>query len=199
MLSADGSSIHRHLLYQTPRQLSSFDISSTSGEIVCSASSTVYLCTDPGSRFGIYMGTDPVWSPDGTKVVFLSNRYPGTIGDSPWLSFLTSAMDGSWYSQNYLRSRVRSVTPAWDPNGSSLAYLGANGELWAIDTSSRQRSQITVADLDIYAIDWLPDGSGIAFAARVDGQPGAIFITDLQGNIRQVTPRIMGLASFDWR
>jgi hypothetical protein len=60
--------------------------------------------------------------------------------------------------------------------------------------------RIAVADEgeSIFDVEWVSNDF-IAFAATVDGERGALFTTDLLGDIQQLTPVLMGLDGFAWR
>lgn len=106
----------------------------------------------------------PVWSPDGRRVVFVSNR----DGDDEL--FVMSA-NGSGLRQ-LTRNRAVDTTPAWSPDGRSLVFASnrAGGEhklyVLRVDTgSARQLTRGPRTAFDV-APSWSSDGKLIAFASN---------------------------------
>jgi hypothetical protein len=135
----------------------------------------------------------PRWSPDGQSLAIVGSL---PISSDEFLITLSKEENSTPTVSMHFDSEL--VAPSWSPNGESIAYVRTPGNLWVIDLATAERRQITLEVPGIYGVEWLTNGD-IAFAAPVDGERGAIFVTDLAGNVRQVTPRIMGLDSFDWR
>ncbi|MCL4472413.1 MAG: hypothetical protein M1455_00525 [Actinobacteria bacterium] len=108
---------------------------------------------------------DPAWSPDGSKIVFTSNRddfYGGDIyvmnadGSNPinLTPGLTSGYDGE---------------PAWSPDGTSIAFSSCpdwgDCNLYVMDANGSNRVNLTNSSL-ISGIQarWSPQGARIAYA-----------------------------------
>ncbi len=113
----------------------------------------------------------PVWSPDGTQIAFVSNRDGGNV--DLWLM----NADG----QN---ARRLATTPgddnlgSWSPDGKKIVYSNKDevGEsLWIIDVASGENTRLTESqDGGDSAPTWSPDGERIAFySAPTDGLPMA--------------------------
>ena len=139
------------------------------------------------ARRWTYGGKDsaPRWSPDGTKLAFLSDRgKPGTAG------LYVMPTDGGEADALVVRERTVSAL-AWSPEGDKLAFLAPDepdeedrrrererddaeviGErwqvhrLWVIELSSRQVSRLGDFEGHLVALDWSPKGTVIAVVVR---------------------------------
>ncbi len=114
------------------------------------------LTSDPG------MDLSPEWSPDGTRIAFVSNR------EQRWDLYIMNA-DGS--KQTLLVEMVSpDSAPAWSPDGTRIAFVGLVGGIQLINVDgSAQTSLTTMGDFDP---TWSPDGTHIAFASHRDSDIG---------------------------
>ena len=120
-------------------------------------------------------GYAPAWSPDGTRLAFLSwysDAYdPGPkvgFGYRPRLPGLYVVSTDTWQLQSRVRADI-THPPRWSPDGRRLAIVegfGTRGSLsWvSADGKGRQRLSETHSDPA-----WSPDGSRIAFSRAEDG------------------------------
>jgi dipeptidyl aminopeptidase/acylaminoacyl peptidase len=73
----------------------------------------------------------PVWSPDGTRLAFVSNR-----GDHAFIGVFSSAEKPiAWIGAGYSRDR----SPRWSPDGTKLAFIRLPGAGGAIDSILARR------------------------------------------------------------
>ena len=139
---------------------------------------------------------EPAWSPDGSKIAFVSDR------DGNYEIYV---MDANGSNQERLTYNIYSDrTPAWSPDGNTIAFTSdRNGNpevyLMEFDGSNQRRVTDSYEILDrpwfglTYSISpaWSPDGSKIAFevgAQLVEGAVSDLYILDISDNtIRQFT------------
>ncbi|MCY3698558.1 MAG: Ig-like domain-containing protein [Gemmatimonadetes bacterium] len=129
--------------------------------------------------------TGPVWSPDGTKIAFLSNR------SNPWrtpnkIDVYVMNADGSGVTRlSVSNDGGRAYDPVWSPDGSKVAWAGdsvvPDGEteiVWKNADGSGAGFQITRRGGGSPA--WSPDGAKIAFTSDRDGHSNIYVIDPLR-------------------
>jgi len=119
---------------------------------------------------------DPVWSPDGQRIAFVSLR------DGNQEIYVMNA-DGSEQT-NVTRHENKDWTPAWSPDGKQLAFSSfrdGNWELYVMDADGSNVTRLTDNPASDVSPSWSPDGKRIAFASRRDGGDWDIFVMDRTG------------------
>ncbi len=147
---------------------------------------------------GVY-DTHPSWSPDGTRLVFSSNR-----GGKHHL--YTVHFDGTQLTRIYyagfsdgeLPGTEALTYPEWSPDGTQFAVVRSTGNFYHIETIDADGSNLTrvttptIADLEP---TWSPDGTQLAFSRYfgvVGGNP-VYHIYTLNLSTQQVTQHTPGL------
>jgi Tol biopolymer transport system component len=132
---------------------------------------TVNPATSSSSPLVLGDGFDfsPIFSRDGTKIVFL--RSDGPLAEPAILTMMVANADGTG---------LRAVTPPtqsldwfdWSPDGSQVAYM-ATGLLWIVDIAGGEPRRLP-ANGSVHFPTWLPpDGREIVY--RVEGPNPGIF------------------------
>ncbi|MEY2474746.1 MAG: TolB protein [Actinomycetota bacterium] len=136
-------------------------------------SDTQPLFAQPEDALEVY----PAWSPDGSKVAFLSTR-----GNQELLLWVANA-DGT--DAREIGGDPGLVQPAWSPDGTRLAYSsggydpGYRIRLIGVDgTGDTEVPGQTGANI---WPTWSPDGRRIAFASS-DGESSGIHVMDADGS-----------------
>ncbi len=126
-------------------------------------------------------GTQPAWSPDGTKIAFASSR-------SGYQNIYTMHADGS----NVTRLTSIAATesdPTWSPDGTKIAFVSrrdGNPEIYVMHADGSGQTRLTDSltnDLQSYDVQpaWSPDGGKIAFASYRTGNP-EIYVMNPDGS-----------------
>jgi Tol biopolymer transport system component len=110
----------------------------------------------------------PVWSPDGSRIAFVSNR----DGGFPELYLMNA--DGTGVARLTSNSLI-DANPSWSPDGTRLVFERCckNGtfDLFTIDVTTRVEQNLTVSTThQDFDPAWSPDGTRIAFASFEIGQ-----------------------------
>jgi Tol biopolymer transport system component len=126
------------------------------------------------TRITIDLGTNPAWSPNGSKSAFErgNNIY---IMNANGLG-VTQLTSGTTFDDE----------PSWSPDSSKIAFVGSPstfdpGEIYVINTDGSGLIQLTSDSLYDTGPVWSPDGSKIAFSREPEGDSPEIFVMNANG------------------
>jgi Tol biopolymer transport system component/DNA-binding winged helix-turn-helix (wHTH) protein len=112
------------------------------------------------------MDCEPVWSPDGKRIAFWSNRDGGME---------IYVMDAGGSNVKRLTNNLSDDgNPSWSPEGSKILFESArdgNREIYVMDTDGGNQIRLTRHNAMDSTATWSPDGSLIAFASNRDTAP----------------------------
>jgi Tol biopolymer transport system component len=128
---------------------------------------------------------NPYWSPDGSQIVFVSQRDCG-------------GGRGDIYKMNSDGTNVVRLTTTgyegdcvWSPNGSTIAFRsirgGGAGEIYVMNTDGTSQVNITNNPSEDGHPSWSPDGNKIVFASWRDGNAEIYTMNPDGSNIVRLT------------
>ena len=123
-----------------------------------------------------FLDSEPVWSPDGTRIAFVSNRR--------WFNLHIYIMDSDGRNLTRITDGVRDRNPAWSPDGRKIAFTAypeeLNLEIYVMDADGENQTRLTHKFGGDRHPSWSPDGQRIAFLSLQDGH-GDIYVMDADG------------------
>jgi dipeptidyl aminopeptidase/acylaminoacyl peptidase len=128
--------------------------------------------------------TDPQWSPDGTKIAFVSDR-TGKAFDFSENTDVWVVDAGGGTPVKISDHELPDNSPRWSPDGQTIAFLSPPSErahlkIWLASSRGGGPSRMAVDDLDLIptALRWSGDGKALYFETGVKGT-SQVFRVDL--------------------
>jgi TolB protein len=141
----------------------------------------------------------PVWSPDGTQVLFVRQEirwhedgFPEPVDGQLWVLDVASGEATRLTSDDTLKDQ----TPDWSPDGSQIAYA-ADDDIWLMDADGTDVVNLTPGDDGrLFGTSFSPRGDRIAFTGTGGPVPdGERYVQTIRtdGTGRQVVAPTPGL------
>jgi tricorn protease len=126
---------------------------------------------------------DPVWSPDGKWIAYLSDR------TGEYELFMKSSGGIGEEKQITKDGNIWRFPPLWSPDSKKLTYSDKNQKLWFVETENGNTFEIDHSGYnDIRDYQWSPDSKWITYSKRNDSQMSSLRVYSLeQNNVIQLT------------
>ncbi|MGI8854927.1 MAG: TolB family protein [Thermomicrobiales bacterium] len=119
--------------------------------------------------------SDPQWSPDGSRIAFVSDRDGG--GTDIWVM----NADGMG-ARNVTHTAGDDFSPRWSPDGKRIAFTSfrdSDAEIYVMNADGTEQTNLTKSDGDDLQPAWSPDGARIAFVSERGKKPRALYALSL--------------------
>ncbi len=127
----------------------------------------------------------PSWSPDGSEILFVSNR--GRIWGSGGVWRMRSEPDAHAREIHHEESTWK-ARPDWSPDGRRVLYASYLGrqwhQIWIMTDEGGDPFPLTYGDFDAVAPRWSPDGRRIAYVSNEAGDT-SLWIQEIPGGRRR--------------
>lgn len=174
----------------------------------------IYLFT-PGDSiatqltFGDFDDSDPVWSPDGKKIAFVSNRTEDPDGNADTNIWVVSA-DGKNNDKTLVQvttNPIKDDSPTWSPDGKFIAYRTAlnakilwyAGEKLAISPATGGQAIVLTESLDrnISQPNFSKDGKSILFLLEENGTSVLASVDTKGKNLKRLIAGNISISDYD--
>ena len=129
----------------------------------------------------------PTWSPDGSDLIFISNR--GRIWGSGGF-WRMPARAGAEPRELHYEETTWKARPDWSRDGKRVVYSSYLGrqwhQLWLMTADGGDPLQLTYRAGDATAPRWSPDGRRVAYVSNEDGNTSLNVVEVPGGSIQQV-------------
>lgn len=119
---------------------------------------------------------DPVWSPDGKKIAFISDR-----DGVPNLHIMNVDGSGVW---QLTREKVPCSQPRWSPDSKRVAYMHAaagRDNIYVVEAQEKgATTQLTAEEVPSRQPAWSPDGKKLTYSHYIFG-PYETFVMNADG------------------
>lgn len=137
----------------------------------------------------------PTWSPDGSKISFMSNR------DGNWDIYVMNS-DGSGKDINITNNKFSNRFPDWSPDGNWIVFHSdrdGNIELYKMKPDGSSIIRLTYNPAIDGSASWSPDGNWIAFSSDRTGNEEIYLLYLMTNETIQLTRTKSTIAWINWK
>ena len=131
----------------------------------------------------------PAWSPDGTHIVFMSDRDGHIPKGRVWSTFEIYVMDDDGGNpQNLTNDPNSDGSPSWFPDSKHIVFSSnreGNFEIYVMDDDGGNLQRLTENRDNDVSPSWSSDGKRITFSSYGDNHVGNIYVMDADGGNSQ--------------
>jgi tricorn protease len=136
----------------------------------------------------------PAWSPDGSRIAFVSDK---SGEDEVWVI----AQDGSTPAEQITNgNKAMLYNPDWSPDGKRLAFSDKDGKLFVVSLADKKQTLVTdVPRNQVRDYVWSPRGNFIAYSASGANGNNAVYIWNAaDGKVTPVTDPMFNANNPAW-
>jgi tricorn protease len=136
----------------------------------------------------------PRWSPDGTRIAFMSDL----SGED---ELYVVPQDGSGKPEALTKGgHAFRYAPAWSADGARIAFGDKDGKVYVVDVAAKTMAEIVdAARGQIQDYTWSPRGHHLAFSMNgPNGQRSVYLWSEKDGQVRRVTDPLFDAGSPAW-
>lgn len=133
---------------------------------------------------------DPVWSPAGEQLAFVSDLGGGDAFSDPMTIWYSETWEVPPYPLNAALAIAESQeAPTFAPDGNTIAFVVRirvsdtirNTEIWTLDLNTAESTVLVSGPEAAYDPAWSPDGANVAYIQRT-GTANDVWIAPLDGS-----------------
>jgi tricorn protease len=125
----------------------------------------------------------PSWSPDGSKIAYISDR----TGEE---EIYVEPQDGSGSAEQVTQGgKAMRYDPDWSPDGKQIAFSDKDGRLFVVTLADKKLTEVAHSKLgEIRDNNWSPRGNYLAFSMPQENGFSSIYVwSQRDGQLRRVT------------
>ena len=136
---------------------------------------------------------DPQWSPDGTRIAFVSNRSGNEYEENRNADVWVISAEGGPLNRISDHDEADN-SPRWSPDGKTIAFVGRVREdqhpkIWLAPGAGGAPSTLAAKNLDLIPsdLDWAEDGRALYFQTGVKGETHLFRVDVISKDLSAVT------------
>jgi dipeptidyl aminopeptidase/acylaminoacyl peptidase len=148
--------------------------------------------------------SDPRWSPDGTRIAFVSDRTGKAFDESRNTDVWVVNADGTGALTKISDHEESDGSPRWSPDGKTIAFVGVvnqrdHPKIWLAPASGGTASRLAAEALDLIPsnLEWAEGGRALYFEAGVRGETHLFRVDVPSRKLKQVTEGARAVRSVD--